>query len=399
MKIKILTLAVVFLGFVGKVQAVPNQSPQNPILFEDNFDTTEDWRSKQYANRSTDIAWNDTKWFSCGSFCPPNPGMAPLGWAGYRASKSHWLTPLLYPNPYVAPNGTAPSSQRDTLVIDSENAYGGTGKSLKYNVETAAADDLGSGWSAGSMYVWLGDEGYQDLYIRFKMQYPSDWIWSNGSYHAYQKMLRLISFNGDILTDDPSSIQTGACNQRISWIPDFYFNKSYPEWETYLANSTLFSDQYNQATLNCANLQLNNFIPFKWPSDGQWHNYEFHAKLNSAPGVADGLWEISIDGIKTPGANYVSQNNIAWIASGGSMTPAWNWLMLFDNLNMQIYTLGSNPEQQIRLDDIVIYKKLTFEENATLWSSSPQDGRLPLDYVIGGVDLTAPAVPNGLNVE
>jgi hypothetical protein len=55
-------------------------------------------------------------------------------------------------------------------------------------------------------------------------------------------------------------------------------------------------------------------------------------------------------------------------------------------------------EQTFAIDDIVVYTPLV--SNDSLWASSPQDGRLPLDYAVGSnvSDVVPPAAPSGLMV-
>jgi hypothetical protein len=96
-----------------------------------------------------------------------------------------------------------------------------------------------------------------------------------------------------------------------------------------------------------------NWSSFQWPNDNQWHCYEFRVKMNSAPGVADGEWEVWVDGASTPDKHAVKKN-VPWVNSGKTTTQGWNWLMILDNVTNASAPLSSRKEMSIYLDDVVV---------------------------------------------
>ncbi len=138
------------------------------------------------------------------------------------------------------------------------------------------------------------------------------------------------------------------------------------------------------------------------PEDGDWHTLEYRVKMNSAPGVMDGEFEMWIDNSTEVGTTWTHYKtvDIPWLNTGAlHATPEWNNIWMPDNMS-RFY----DGAQQIYYGPVIAYEPLSADSIQTepaLWSNSPQDGRLPFDYVIGNLeaDIIAPAVPTGLSVE
>lgn len=105
------------------------------------------------------------------------------------------------------------------------------------------------------------------------------------------------------------------------------------------------------------------------PSDGLWHSYEFHVKMNSAPGVYDGEEDIWLDGVQVLHATGVN-------FGGGS-----GWADILFNINQKYG--GNGGCAYVDMDDVVI---------STTGYIGPTGG--------GGApppDTTAPTVPSNLS--
>lgn len=107
--------------------------------------------------------------------------------------------------------------------------------------------------------------------------------------------------------------------------------------------------------------------------DGEWHTIKLHVKLNSAPGVADGVYEITYDGCLIK-----SLTNIKYLGLGTEAgSYGFNVMMIggntFNNYAGLTYSSIGNPsyssenEQEYAIDDVIV---------------STTD--IPSDYVIGG---------------
>lgn len=290
------------------------------VIFEDNFNTSPDWQSNQTISKSmptgVDIGWPSTYFKTCGTNrCPPQ------GWTSYRAASSQWTD----------------DRRRDTYILNSAGARGGSGKGITFNIESRGEYGL---WAGGSLDLWLGKQGYNELYARMYIKYSDEWTWSDGAHHGQQKLIRISTYNEDIetTTHNPQEFGSGSVNWPV-WYPDWYYNYVYKF--SYFMSSTRTAPTYITDGDT-------NYTSVKWPTDAAWHCYEYHVKMNSALNVADGIWELYIDGVKVS-----SRNNVNWKQTGASDT-GWNWLMVLDNVTVAPYPASQNKEMSIFMDDIVV---------------------------------------------
>lgn len=329
------------------------------VLFEDNFDTSPDWYSQQTVHKSvggTDRAWPNTYANACTATCPPQ------GWTAYRTSASHFTD----------------TPGNDTYILNAAGARGGSGKGITLNVESTSAY---GDWAGGSLDVWLGSSGHQELFVRYWLKYSDNWLWTNSenTQHGLQKLIRISRFSGNI--DDynnhnPQMFFTPTENGP-SWMPDWYYNKSFSLASFF--SSEFFNTQSN-GSIGYGPTQT--FASLVWPSDSQWHQYDFRVKMNSAPGIADGEWEFWLDGQSTPD-KHINKTNVLWVDETGSVNPGWNYLMFIDNITVAPSPIADKKEMQIYMDDVVI-----------------STTAIPENYKIGSVipDTTPPAIPSGLRV-
>lgn len=298
-----------------------NTSPAfSEIIFQDNFDNSPDWSSQQTIKKSQpggyDIAFPMTRADKCTTHCPPR------GWSSYRTASSAWED----------------DRRKDTYILDSAGARGNSGKGISYNVEVTG----GIHWVGGSLDVWLGEKGYNELYIRYYLRYSSNWKWTNpaANQHCQQKLIRISTFNDDIWASkyNPQEYGSGSVNWPVL-IPDYYYNASYPP--TYILQSLRFAPDYSTGDANISDSE--------WPDDGDWHCYEFHVKTNSAPGVADGVWGFYLDGTLRQEAT-----NVVWKKAGSNTTHNWNWLMFLDNAINASAPITDHVEMTYYMDDVVV---------------------------------------------
>ena len=300
------------------------------VIFSELFDNSADWQSQQTVAKAVggvDRAWPATFVNACTATCPPER------WTAYRTSASYF--------------SDTPGS--DTYHLNAAGARGATGKGITMNVESSS----GYGdWAGGSLDLSLGLAGYQELYVRYWLKYDANWVWTDpaNTQHSQQKLIRISRFNGDIndhVNNNPQMYFTPTSNGP-SWMPDWYYNKSFSL--TSFFSSEFFNPQPN-GSIGYGPTQT--FTSLLWPSDGQWHSYEFRVKMNSAPGVADGEWEIWIDGQNSADAHAVKRN-VLWVDATGSVTQGWNYLMFLDNITVAPAPVLSKKEMQIYMDDIVV---------------------------------------------
>ena len=290
------------------------------ILFEDNFDNHPDWTVTQqlYPNR---ISCTSTE--TCST--PP-----PTGYAGYTVQGS----------PYT-PVG------HNTININSDNHRGTTGKGLTMWNESGATTYW---WSDGLLVVTLPQE-YSELYVQFYVKFQSNWEWADNGKSLFQKMFRIAHcsnynemfnmqpYNQPMVISDLYKGNSGQADLAISNAyreePNYYMSSPY----NYSAKSFFGDGGYAGSGTGFYDSNLNN---------GDWHLWEFRVKINSAPGVCDGIHEFWQDGILVH-----SKTDIPWIDTGGKYKK-WNIVMLGGNSFNHFSTVEEAKEQWYAIDDFVI---------------------------------------------
>jgi hypothetical protein len=313
----------IFTSLLFTTIVLQNSSPVfAEILFQDNFDSSPDWQSQQTIHKSqpggTDIAWGMTRSDNCTTYCPPQ------GWTSYRAASSYWID----------------DRRKDTYVLSSEGARGGSGKGITYNVEVTG--DYGA-WSGGSLDIWLGETGHSELYVRYYLKFNSNWEWTNPEQneHSQQKLMRISTYNANIWTTNynPQEFGSGSVNWPTLY-PGWYNNVSFPPAQMTMAvrKALTYATDDTEKVANAT-----------WPTDSDWHCYEFRVKMNSSPGVANGEWEAWIDGVSVG-----SRTDVEWKMNGSNTTHNWNWVMFIDNITNGSSPLDSHTEMQLYMDDVII---------------------------------------------
>lgn len=294
------------------------------ILFQDNFDNSPDWRSNQTVNKGAgghDISWGNSRADKCTTHCPPE------GWTSYRAPSSHWKD----------------DRRKDTFILDSTGARGDTGKGITYNIEVTGW--FGT-WSGGSLDLWLGENGYDELYVRYYLKYDIEWQWSTpqDTQHSYQKLVRISTFNDNIwtTTENPQYYGSNSYNVPV-FFPDW--NHNYGLKKTYFLMSTRLAPDYTIGPNG-------DFRNGPEPKIGVWQCYEFYVKMNSANGAADGIYRTWLDGKLVAEAM-----NVEWKQADSDTSHNWNWLMLLDNTTNASAPLADHKEITVYMDDVVVSTK------------------------------------------
>jgi len=269
-----------------------------------------------------------------GPITPEVPSQPPLaGWFSYRAAI-----------PQI-------SGHAKTYVLSSEGAKNPGGKGITYNLESASYGT----WKGGGLDVYLGDVGYPELYVRFYAKYdPSTFHWGTiVPNFGKQKMARISRLKiPPSLTDNPQIfLGTDPGNQTPTFYPDWFNN---PAYNTPPSINPIHFDGLHVFDPGAGNAIEDDQWQIPWPSDGQWHCYEYRVKMNDTPGVATGgEWEFWIDGQVDTGHHKLA-TGLAWVGSTGSTAPGWNWVTVLDNASIQPDSAFTNAVMKIFMDDVVI---------------------------------------------
>jgi len=323
------------------------------ILYQNNFDSMSDWTSGDQ--------------------------VAPEGWFSYRAS------------PVWAPS-TGYASKHEAIEILSSNvdkARGGIGKSAVFWRESHEA-------SAG---LWRNDKilshrisgGSNEVYVEFYITFSPNWTIS-GSGADTSKVFRMYSWDED--GSNPPRLYNffpnGDAGPMYMWfysqnqdygLRNFMAFRGGPHGENYYmsrpdgfpramnrgdsslnftteiaeqgvggtmpqipdrVNGGLLSDNLNQV--------VRHEQVFGMPSEQRWTKLAFYVKMNSAPGVADGVLMQWIDGVQ-----IFNQRKLPWIGPTNSVdTINWDIVAFGGNDFFARHPVTDQYEEWYAIDDIVV---------------------------------------------
>lgn len=381
------------------------------VIFETDFDDTPDWISSGPGAVDDSAAA-----IACSpSSCPA--GSIPEGW-NYSYITGRWW----------GPNVGKPSSQ-----ITNFQHYGLTGKA--YTTYAEAPLSTSGGWGSDSIIMKMLPGDNHELQIRFKMKFDPNWQWEVGSspmkkfmrfgyYHGIgdpwdangtgldkgktkpQVLLDLAKYNGG-QTDIASLISVRSNPYFSAYADPLYSQYFTPDCYDGPASSVCYfppSGNYGGAS----QMPRTDFADTSWNpgvklfndspgmvGDGGWHTWDIYFKNNTYPGATDGKIKVWLDGVLVQSLNQVIFNDVNATTMRGI-----NLFSLGGN-SFNVYATDNStyPEQWVAYDDVVVYEPISLGD--AFWSSSPQDGRLPYDYVVGSYasDTVAPVAPSGLSVQ
>ncbi|HBT62044.1 MAG TPA: hypothetical protein DEB40_09905, partial [Elusimicrobia bacterium] len=385
---------------VSVVVSNASSASLKPIIFEEKWQSTPDWYSQQ--SQSGARVWPASfavgEGGTCTQYCPPP------GWTGYNVNNEANI-----PDPLriVSDANCADPS------LPSQN------KCLIYNITTKGDYRTWHGGRMGKLFPKPG--GYHELHIRFKIKYGPAWQWadcpgcgpgnSTGNQLSLMKMIRIARFSGNIATDNPFDTQSCGngpnplCKSLPIAIPDilenpYYYYADPAKYRKNVAAILSFGvdPEYHYAAYDGKNASAGGVPAPYMPEDGAWHTVEYRVKMNSAPGVKDGEFEMWLDNSADTAQTWThyKTSDVPWLNTGAFVTsPEWNMIWIPDNM-----TRFYNGTEQIYYGPIIAYEPLTSNASQTdgaLWAASPKDGRLPFNYFGTSVpDTAAPSAPGNV---
>ena len=238
------------------------------ILFQENFDNVNDWQSAQTKSKAcggTDvITFADT----CTIDCPPP--------ATFSEEKTFSAS-------YYAGSVYCDNAGNQLYMVNNDDPRGGTGKSLKNWAEVGASPN----WTGGRILQSVSPRN--DLYVSLYLKYPAGFTWSDGTDHGYQKVISVSSYPE---IDSKTSGQIFGRGSAYWNGPDFI-------WQHY---TNISFNAFDESQINPEPRGVPGYINIDdvdnvglLVSDGQWHHIQVRLRLNSAPGIADGVYEMWVD--------------------------------------------------------------------------------------------------------
>ena len=309
------------------------------VLFQSDFENVYDWEQSRPAKNTSGYNWPHT-WKDNNNGNPQYP--PPRKFDGTFLYDMFRVSPTLFDPPNV------------TNMAEIKNGYGrGGGKGLLYNVEVSGTYGT---WTGGNpMNVWLGGSqssptSHPELYMRFYLKYSPNWVWTDDSNPinnrgSMQKVMKFVRYNGYL----------GDGGNPMLYVAPVNGGRNHPlwsmQWYQYISVTPSYNIYYNLDRLSPD--YSGNEGPytggFLWPTDANWHCYEFRAKMNSAPGFADGIEEVWLDGVLK-----FSKQKVLFVKSDGSVATGWNMVEILDNVTIPAHPLSSQVTYPLYVDDVVV---------------------------------------------
>ena len=359
-KLKKFTLTIGLLSTL----ALPGIA-SSEIIFQDNFD-------------------NQPEWMPVSS---RNPGPIPSSWTNARTDEK-WHPDEGFPNnePSMRITGRDPAMVR-----------GGSGKAFVVFNESSSSNFA----SDSILGKYLGPEGYTELTVTFWIKYEDDWNWQSG---PFDKVFRIFSWDGpdvgngspwDFFEDGNSApiyfydyahnsfgqrhVHAYRCDPQET----AYYCKD-PSFDVGSLNSLGYTGHSNNYTSHIRDTspRINDLVNEGLIPDtglathpqifgNVWHQLKFQVRMNSAPGIKDGILRYWLDG-----QLIVNLTNIPWMSTGSPGNKRWNFVAIGGNTVTDFDLVGptEDREQWYAIDDFVV--------STTLEPNPPSEPRPPSNLQI-----------------
>jgi hypothetical protein len=261
---------------------------------------------------------------------------SPPAWYSYRSSDtSHTTGEPLY-------------------VIDKQDPHGGSGKSLRYNIENT------SYMNGGGLDLVLcnsGTCGWDEIHLRFYLKLEPNFDFHDGG-SDFVKLFRLYT-GVDVQNDDLAPSSTYATQADSTAIPAIKRSMLMVAYiNTDAANDYRLSFSYFLGQLSgidyieIQKVPLASVFNFK-DHLGEWIYYEIDAKLNTV-GQNDGSFKVWVIPESNISSYDINNPTFTWdgLEIRSTVDRKWNTVILADNMSGQ----WERPvaEQTITYDDLII---------------------------------------------
>lgn len=347
------------LFFVCLVSLVLFDFANAAVLFETDFEDVQDWSAPRVSNGFPNTWTNN-----------PSRTLDPP-----KKTNGDWL----HPNSWFRTSASGLNVSQGPMATIGNGQGKDSSRGLIYNFESIKGNPVyNTGWAGGSpLTMYFGEAGYPEVWVQMWVKYPNDMDWWNGldvNYAGITKAFYIARFNGALTTSTPlvDDHSVEARPTHPAWLPHMgsfyssrpYFMQYYNRSQTSNGTPEVYDETvdawYNNSSYYpYKNALLNNRYTFALPSsnpvvdtirmDGQWHKYTYHVKMNSAPGVADGIQEVKLDDVI-----MFRKTNMAFVLVGGSVANGWNYIELMDNHHVGSHVYTDNVSYPVGIDNVVI---------------------------------------------
>lgn len=342
------------IRLLGAVTLITAFSANAEVLFQEDFDDQPDWTSgglNEALNYATDT-------------------VIPRNWTAIRQS-STW-----HPG-----NGNPDNHDSiEILASNSDKARGGQGKS--FVVWRESLDRGASSWVADAILNKHLPGGHDELYVSFWIRFSPDWTTSSGQ---TTKMFRIYSWN----EVDPITKFFGGGGSGPIFLWDYEVSnygvrnrwslRGGPHGENYTMDSLdgfpRSLNGWGDASLNYgantrgmaedgSDPKIPNQVDGGYLSDnfnrtyyhehvygplGTWMKMAFYVKMNSAPGVKDGVVKQWLND------TLIMQSKVVpWTGPTSNAMPKWNVVAFGGNSYFPTYPEEDKHEEWYSIDDIYV---------------------------------------------
>lgn len=224
----------------------------------------------------------------------------------------------------------------------------GDGKSLTLFDESWGGS---SRWGSDGVLAKHFGENVKDVYAEFHVKYQPDYRWHGleaGAGQNLAKLFRLNHFDGN--GENPFSFFAGGASGPIVLL-DVAISGKRDTSELKTATrcdpqeSNYKCGDYNESATYSLSSSFSEHL-----GDGEWHKVGFRAKINSAPGVTDGLISVWLDG-----ELLGSKTDVPFLGAGADPDIGWNMAMIGGNAHNYPEAESARFEQWHSFDDVKIY--------------------------------------------
>lgn len=217
------------------------------------------------------------------------------------------------------------------------------------------SDNRGDGWASDNQIGISLPQGHDELYVRFYIKFQPNWQWKTDG-ESDQKIVRISHYHGG----SPFKYFSGGNQHPLANINIAKFSSTYNNANVCIKADYRYENIYfpDQATPNHKRSEV--FYPPNANYSGtgvdltkntNWQCWDIRVKMNSSPGVADGIFQFWIDGKR-----IFSVTDLAWSDNGSQLSPRlnWNYVIIGGNNFNHFAPNTQEAEQWYAVDDLVI---------------------------------------------
>lgn len=356
----LVSTALICLGIASK--------SMGELIFEETFDSQPDFTSTMH---STNKAQKLREGYTL-----------PNGWDSlYQGTQ--WSPELGYPNNHAS---------LEILSDNTDKAYGGEGKSAVMWRESFSLS--WKNWASDSQLVKFLDKQYPQLYVEFYVRFSPDFYGRANASNFMSKIFRVGSWDGEgdefsgfqgalgpiYLWDykrDVYGVRSVHSFRGGPWGENYTFNGEYPQDESLNYSShtkgqaegggdpKLIDQVYGGFLADVKSAVSHNQV---FGEGARWTKVAFFVRMNSAPGIADGVLRQWIDNQR-----ILNHENIPWVQeSATNKMVGWNFLAIGGNDYFQPYPNEDRFEDWYAIDNLVVRSSMP-EGQRDLAPSPPMD--------------------------